>query len=258
VSDVEHEVTPEAAERVDAAVDALLGGRAPRGYAAPAEELEALRGAALRAGARDDVAEAQPEFVAALEMRLRAALGTGAAGAEPPAAAPRAPDAGAPAEPAEIIPIRRTGRRGFLISAGAAAAAAAAGVVGDRLVRGDGSGGYASNQNGSAELQPQNATWRDVASLASVTTAGPVRFSAGAIEGVLVATPDGGVKAYSAVCTHMGCLLDVARTPDRLVCPCHNATFGLDGTPNTANYIPLPRLPWLHSRVSGDRVEVLA
>ena len=251
---MEPDVPAEAAERVDAAVDALLGGRAPRAYPAGADELEALRGAALLAGARDDVAEASPEFVDSLAARLRAALDAPAA-----AVAAQAPEASdLEAAGAEPIPLRRPGRRGFLIGAGAAAAAAAAGVVADRLIRGEGSSQYSANQGASAELQPQSAGWRDVASLAAVRTAGPVRFRAGGVEGVLVAAADGGVRAYSAVCTHMGCVLDVARTPDRLVCPCHNASFGVDGTPDAANYIPLPRLPWLHSRVNGDRVEVLA
>lgn len=244
---VERAVPSAAADRVDTAVDALLGGRPPRGYPAGADELEALRGAALLAGAREDVAEAEPEFVDALAARLRTAL-----------AGRAAPPAEVEPELPEPTPSRRTGRRGFLIGAGAVAAAAAAGVVADRLIRDDGSNRYNSAQGASAELQPENATWRDVAALEAVKTSGPLRFRAGAIEGVLVLGSDGGVKAYSAVCTHMGCVLDVTRTPERLVCPCHPASFGLDGVPDPANYIALPRLPWLHSRVNGDRVEVLA
>jgi nitrite reductase/ring-hydroxylating ferredoxin subunit len=236
-------VPPEAAERVDAAVEAMLGGRRPQGYAAAPEEVEALRGAALLAGARDEVAFPEAAFVDSLADRLRAVM---------------TPPAEVEAPPAEPIPLHRPGRRAFLLRAGAvAAAAAAAGVIGDRVVeqlRGDGSPGpYAD-----AELVPTGATWRDVAALATVRTAGPVRFRAGSVEGVLALTPDGAVAAFSAVCTHMGCLLDVGHGPDRLVCPCHGAAFGVDGTPMTENYIPLPRLPWLHSRVNGDRVEVLA
>jgi cytochrome b6-f complex iron-sulfur subunit len=241
-------VPPGAAERVDVVVDALLAGRPPQGYPAPPEELEALRGAALLAGARDDVEAPHPEFVDALADRLRVAM---AGDGHPPADAPE------PSE-AEPIPLHRPGRRAFLWRAGAAAAAAAAaGVIGDRVferVRGEG----VPTPYADAELVPSGASWRDVAALSAVRTAGPVRFRAGSVEGVLALTPDGNVAAFSAVCTHMGCLLDVARGPDRLVCPCHGASFAMDGTPATENYIPLPKLPWLHSRVNGDRVEVLA
>ena len=251
---IDETVSPEAAERVDAGVDALLAGRPPAVAPYAAEEVDALRGAALLAGSRQDVSDPDLSFVAGLAGRLRSVMEPQDAAAPAPAAA----SAPAPAA-AEPLPPRRPGRRAFLIGAGAAAAAAAAGVLGEKVVdnlRDSSTPQYGGSDE--AALVPDGAAWRDVAALAAVRTAGPVRFRAGAIEGVLVAVAGGGVAAFSAVCTHQGCVLDVAAARDRLVCPCHQASFGLDGTPDTANYIPLPNLPALRSRVAGDRVEVLA
>ncbi|HET9050849.1 MAG TPA: Rieske (2Fe-2S) protein [Candidatus Dormibacteraeota bacterium] len=254
-------VSPEAADRVDAAVDALLGGRPPEpGHRSP-DEVEAVQGAALLAGAMETATLPDPRFVESLAGRLRMAMeGPGAApDAAAAEAAPEAPAEVAPAPP-EPLPLHRTGRRAFLVRAGAAvAAAAAAGVLGDRAVDHLTEGSSAPPYGASGgSLVPDGASWHDVAALAAVRSAGPVRFRAGAIEGVLVATPAGGVAAYSAVCTHQGCVLAVGDARDRLVCPCHAASFALDGTPDEANYIPLPPLPSLRSRVSGERVEVLA
>jgi cytochrome b6-f complex iron-sulfur subunit len=44
---------------------------------------------------------------------------------------------------------------------------------------------------------------------------------------LLVRTPDGGVAALSATCTHLGCPLGY-QAPE-VVCPCHRSRFSLDG-----------------------------
>jgi Rieske Fe-S protein len=60
----------------------------------------------------------------------------------------------------------------------------------------------------------------------------------------------------SAVCTHLGCLLDPNPAAGRLDCPCHGASFSLDGQPLSPTYTrPLPRL---QTRINGDQVEVYA
>ncbi len=38
-------------------------------------------------------------------------------------------------------------------------------------------------------------------------------------------TPTSGVKAYSAVCTHLGCIVDYDATSSQIVCPCHDGHF---------------------------------
>ncbi len=48
-------------------------------------------------------------------------------------------------------------------------------------------------------------------------------------DGVIVTREDGQVRAFSARCTHLGCLIDRTAV-DLLVCPCHGSRFHLDGT----------------------------
>jgi len=46
---------------------------------------------------------------------------------------------------------------------------------------------------------------------------------------VLVTRENGTVRAFSAKCTHLGCLIDRSEG-DVLVCPCHGSRFRLDGS----------------------------
>jgi Rieske Fe-S protein len=42
---------------------------------------------------------------------------------------------------------------------------------------------------------------------------------------VIVVNTEGGVKAFSAVCTHLGCIVDFDATTRHVVCPCHDGHF---------------------------------
>lgn len=42
---------------------------------------------------------------------------------------------------------------------------------------------------------------------------------------VIVVNTDAGVKAYSAVCTHLGCIVGYDSTSSQIVCPCHDGRF---------------------------------
>jgi Rieske Fe-S protein len=48
-------------------------------------------------------------------------------------------------------------------------------------------------------------------------------------DGVIVTRSTGTVRAFSAKCTHLGCLIDRSEG-DLLICPCHGSRFRLDGT----------------------------
>lgn len=64
-------------------------------------------------------------------------------------------------------------------------------------------------------------------------------FQFGNQPAILIRTPDGDLRAFTAVCTHLGCT--VRYDPDSKViwCPCHNGMFDLHGR-NIAGPPPLP------------------
>jgi len=41
----------------------------------------------------------------------------------------------------------------------------------------------------------------------------------------VVINTDGGIKAYSAICTHLGCIVAWDETAKLIVCPCHDGRF---------------------------------
>ena len=83
-----------------------------------------------------------------------------------------------------------------------------------------------------------------------------LRFSTAAVEGVVVDT-GGGYQAMMAICTHLGCTLQLDGEHRRLDCPCGEAAFGLRGEvlvhPAAQRLRPLPRIP---TRVRDGIVEV--
>jgi cytochrome b6-f complex iron-sulfur subunit len=46
---------------------------------------------------------------------------------------------------------------------------------------------------------------------------------------VLVIRTDKGFVAYSAVCTHLGCLVEFDPAQHNIICPCHAAWFDIEG-----------------------------
>ncbi|HEX5474799.1 MAG TPA: Rieske 2Fe-2S domain-containing protein [Vicinamibacterales bacterium] len=61
---------------------------------------------------------------------------------------------------------------------------------------------------------------------------------------ILVCLPDGTLKAYSQVCTHLSCAVRHDPGSDSLVCPCHRGVFAAaDGRPTAGPPTrPLPRI----------------
>ena len=70
--------------------------------------------------------------------------------------------------------------------------------------------------------------WTEVARLDEVLPGDAVRFSTAAFDGFVV-NDEGTIRALSSVCTHMGCTLAYRPDWQDLRCPCHGASFGLDG-----------------------------
>ncbi len=217
--------------RVAAYVDALLRNRRPpRGRQDP-DDLEAVAAAIELSAARPQAGLPDPRFVERLEARLREH-----AGGDVPAAAGG-----------------RLSRRGLLRAGGLAAAAAATGAVVDRLAVDHGPG----TPGGPEKLAVEGGSWHAVAALDALPAGRAARFSTGRVEGVVIHRGGGEVLALSAVCTHLGCILQLDPSAGQLNCPCHRAAFGLGGEVLYHEQPqPLRALPRIPVRVRDGQVEV--
>jgi len=54
-------------------------------------------------------------------------------------------------------------------------------------------------------------------------------FKFGNKPGILIHTPDDQWRAFSAICTHLGCIVQYREDLDQIWCACHNAHYGLQG-----------------------------
>jgi len=62
--------------------------------------------------------------------------------------------------------------------------------------------------------------------------------------GVVVKTRAGGLMALSAVCTHLGCIVQWEKEKQDFLCPCHGGRFSADGSVLSGPPPkPLARLP---------------
>jgi cytochrome b6-f complex iron-sulfur subunit len=212
-------------DRLSDFVEALLRDRRPPRYPAEADEAPGLVGAAALKAARPGADLPSRDFIDGLEQRLGAEVSRGAQ-----------------------VPARGRGvsRRTLLQLTGASAAAAVAGVLVDRVVSRE-------EPRPPERVVASSGRWIAVVSAAELVPGRAVRFSTPAIEGFVV-NHGGDVRAMSAVCTHMGCILQFNPGRGRLDCPCHGASFALDGSPIQREY--LQALPQLRSRVRGGTIEV--
>lgn len=64
-------------------------------------------------------------------------------------------------------------------------------------------------------------------------------FKFGSEPGILIMTPDGQLRAFSAVCTHLQCTVQYRGDFKHIWCACHNGHFDLMGK-NVAGPPPLP------------------
>lgn len=70
---------------------------------------------------------------------------------------------------------------------------------------------------------------------------------------ILIRTPDGAVKAYSQVCTHLSCAVVHRPGTETLFCPCHHGYFSItEGRPTAGP--PTRRLPRIRLEQRGDEI----
>ena len=142
---------------------------------------------------------------------------------------------------------------GIGAAAAAAAAAAVAGVVVDRELLNPGSSPSVPTAQ---ELVPDEGTWQPVLDAANLGDGQVARFSTVSTVGFVV-NDNGNLSAISGVCTHQGCLLRHNEAAGRLDCPCHRASFSLQGDVLRQQFRqPLPPLPHIQVRENNGQIEI--
>jgi nitrite reductase/ring-hydroxylating ferredoxin subunit len=218
-------------------IEDLVRSRRPRRFRASEEDTGLARVAIMLRTARPGSGAPAEDFVTALHKKLAAEF-------DPPA-------------PRRALGARRALRtRRALLRAAAVVGATAAGAGIDHGLT---SRIGARDSSATADtLTPSHGTWLTVA-VSSDLPEGAVRgFTADAVTG-FIQRADGRLRAVSGICTHQGCRLTLAADPARLVCPCHRATFGLNGAV-LAHKLPLTltALPRLAVRETGGAVQIYA
>lgn len=79
-------------------------------------------------------------------------------------------------------------------------------------------------------------------------------FKFGSSPGILIRTGTGEFRAFSAACTHLGCIVQYREDQGRIWCACHNGFFDLNGM-NVAGPPPSP-LETYTVNVRGDEIVV--
>lgn len=72
---------------------------------------------------------------------------------------------------------------------------------------------------------------------------------------IVVNTTQGGLKAFSAICTHLGCIVEWDQNRQFILCPCHDGRFNPLNGAVISGPPPAP-LPELALTVEGDAIYV--
>jgi len=88
----------------------------------------------------------------------------------------------------------------------------------------------------SSEAAPTNVIAGEVGELNN--NSGKI-FRFGNKPGILIKTPKGDIRAYSAVCTHLECTVQYRSDLQHIWCACHNGHYDLNGK-NIAGPPPRP------------------
>lgn len=79
-------------------------------------------------------------------------------------------------------------------------------------------------------------------------------FKFGNSPGILINTPSGELKAFTAICTHLACTVRYDGESETIHCPCHNGRFDLAG--NVLSGPPPAPLEAYDVEISGDNIYV--
>ncbi|MER5398426.1 Rieske (2Fe-2S) protein [Streptomyces sp. NPDC002599] len=132
----------------------------------------------------------------------------------------------------------RSTRRTVILAAGTSALLAGCSEYGDK--------------NSSSDESPKASSGQQLATTSDIPVGGGTVFKD---QKVVVTQPaKGDFKAFSAVCTHQGCLVD--KVADGTIdCPCHGSKFGVEDGAVKAGPAPRP-LPAEKITVQGNSIRL--
>ena len=101
---------------------------------------------------------------------------------------------------------------------------------------------------------PEAATRRVVAAKRDEVPPGGFKiFPFGGEPGILIRGKDGAYRALSAVCTHLGCTVQLRPDGQSIWCACHNGLYDLEGR-NVSGPPPRPLESYVVHVIGGDVV----
>jgi len=101
---------------------------------------------------------------------------------------------------------------------------------------------------------PEAATRRVVAAKQDEVPPGGFKiFPFGGEPGILIRGKDGAYRALSAVCTHLGCTVQLRPDGQSIWCACHNGFYDLEGR-NVSGPPPRPLESYVVHVIGGDVV----
>jgi Rieske Fe-S protein len=80
-------------------------------------------------------------------------------------------------------------------------------------------------------------------------------FKFGSTPAILIRIPDGNYRAFTAVCTHLGCTVQYRSDLHEIWCPCHNGKYNLQGR-NVSGPPPRP-LAQYQVHIQGEDIVVV-
>ncbi len=80
-------------------------------------------------------------------------------------------------------------------------------------------------------------------------------FRFGSEPAILIRTSEGAYRAFTAVCTHLGCTVQYRSDLHEIWCPCHNGTYNLEGR-NISGPPPRP-LAQYQVHIQGNDIVVV-
>jgi Rieske Fe-S protein len=80
-------------------------------------------------------------------------------------------------------------------------------------------------------------------------------FKFGKQPGILVRTPAGELRAFSAICTHLACVVQYREDLQHIWCACHNGHYDPASGKNIGGPPPRPLDPYV-ANVRGDKIVV--